>query len=113
MLQFIKLIPALAVIVSLSPLAANVLSQHGSQKAYIAATTVSSQIAANSKGRPAEFTPAQGNQLAANSKGRPAEFTPANDVAANSKGRPAEFQVADNSKGRPGETAPQYETPMG
>jgi len=94
MLQFIKLIPALAVIVSLSPLAANALSQHGSQKAYIAATAVSSQIAANSKGRPAEFTPA-------------------NEVAANSKGRPGEFQVADNSKGRPGETAPQYETPMG
>jgi hypothetical protein len=132
MLRFIKLIPALAVIVSLSPLAANALSQHGSQKAYIAATTVSSQIAANSKGRPAEFTPAQSNQVAANSKGRPAEFTPAasnevavnskgrpaeftpaNEVAANSKGRPGEFQVADNSKGRPGETAPQYETPMG
>jgi hypothetical protein len=97
MLQFVKLIPALAVIVSLSPLAANALSQHGSQKAYIAATSVSSQVAANSKGRPAEFTPASSNE-----------------VAVNSKGRPGEFQVADNSKGRPGENAaPQYETPMG
>ena len=119
MSKFTKFIPALAVVVALSPLAANASLRHDAAQnaAYSTSTSISSQLAANSKGRPAEFAPAA-NEVAANSKGRPAEFAPAasNEVAANSKGRPGEYavQVADNSKGRPGEfSGAQYETPIG
>ncbi len=138
MSKFNKFIPALAVAVALAPFAAGAVASHGTQKAaYVSGTSISSPLAANSKGRSAEFTPAQSGQVAVNSKGRPSEFTPANEVAVNSKGRPSEFtpapsnevaanskgrpgeyaayqQVADNSTGRPGENpAPQYETPIG
>ena len=121
MTNFKKIIPAVALVVALSPFAASAYSQGSAHKAgYLNGTAISSHVAANSKGRPAEFN-TNTNQVAANSKGRPAEFnTYTNQVAANSKGRPAEFntatnnQVADNSKGRPAEFAPSApETPIG
>lgn len=101
MSKFVKLIPALALAAALSPLAANAHSQSSSPKAaYAVSSATASQQAANSKGRPAEFTPTQSGQVAVNAKGRPSELPP--------------NQVADNSKGRPGENnAPQYETPIG
>jgi hypothetical protein len=138
MTNFKKIIPAVALVVALSPFAASATSGAAHTTGYLNSTTISSQVAANSKGRPAEFN-TNTNQVAANSKGRPAEFntntnqvavnskgrpaefnTNTNQVAANSKGRPAEFntatnnQVADNSKGRPAEFAPSApETPIG
>jgi hypothetical protein len=118
MTSFKKLIPAVALVAALSPFAAGAITQQatGHNASYL--TQFVSQVAANSKGRPAEFNPAT-NRVAANSKGRPAEFVPtSNQVAANSKGRPAEFapanRVADNAKGRPAEFAPSApETPFG
>jgi hypothetical protein len=115
MSKFTKLIPALAVAVALSPFAFGAAGAAIQNGGYSARTAISSPLAANSKGRPAEFSPAPSAEVAVISKGRPGEF------AANSKGRPAEFtpaasaQVADNSRGRPGEfsNAPGYETPMG
>jgi hypothetical protein len=103
MSNFKKFIPALALVVALSPFAANAVTTQGQahKPGYLSGTAIS-QFAANSKGRPGELTPAN-NQTAANSKGRPGE----NNPAAN--------QVADNSKGRPGEFAPAAapETPLG
>ena len=119
MTNFKKIIPAVALVVALSPFAASAYAQGGAHNSGYLNGTAISQVAANSKGRPAEFN-TNTNQVAVNSKGRPAEFTTnTNQVAANSKGRPAEFntntnQVADNSKGRPAEFAPSApETPIG
>jgi hypothetical protein len=120
MTHFKKIIPAVALVVALSPFAASAYAQGGAHNSGYLNGTAISQVAANSKGRPAEFN-TNTNQVAVNSKGRPAEFnTNTNQVAANSKGRPAEFntatnnQVADNSKGRPAEFAPSApETPSG
>ena len=119
MTHFKKIIPAVALVVALSPFAASAYAQGGAHNSGYLNGTAISQVAANSKGRPAEFN-TNTNQVAVNSKGRPAEFnTNTNQVAANSKGRPAEFntntnQVADNSKGRPAEFAPSApETPIG
>jgi Skp family chaperone for outer membrane proteins len=119
MTHFKKIIPAVALVVALSPFAASASQDAAHQTGYLNGTVIS-QVAANSKGRPAEFN-TNTNQVAANSKGRPAEFnTNTNQVAANSKGRPAEFntatnnQVAENSKGPPAEFAPPApETPIG
>jgi len=92
MTHFKKLIPAVALVVALSPFAASAYAQGAAHKTgYVNGTAIASQVAANSKGRPAEFN-TNTNQVAANSKGRPAEFnTHTNQVADNSKGRPAEF----------------------
>ena len=101
MSKFTKLVPALAVAVALSPFAFGAAGAAVQKAGYAAPTAISSPVAANSKGRPAEFNPAPSSQVAVNSKGRPSELTP--------------VQVADNSKGRPGEfsNAPGYETPLG
>jgi hypothetical protein len=107
-----NMVSALVFALALAPLAGAVAFIYGTTQstAYLATPARFNQLAANSKGRPAEFTPA--DQVAANSKGRPAEFTPANadQVAVNSKGRPSEFtpanEVAANSKGRPSEFNP-------
>ncbi len=108
-----NLISAVAFSVALTPMVGAAAFTYGTAQntAYLSAPAHAYHLAANSKGRPAEFNTATNNQVAANSKGRPAEFTPASQVAANSKGRPAEFtpassQVAVNSKGRPAEFAP-------
>lgn len=120
MSKFTKLIPALAVAVALSPFAFGAAGAAIQKAGYAAPAAISSPLAANSKGRPAEFSPTPSGQVAVNSKGRPGEFGPAasTQVAVNSKGRPSELtpvQVADNSRGRPGEfsNAPGYETPLG
>ncbi len=103
MTKFKKIIPAVALVVALSPFAASAYAQGAAHNTgYLNGTTIASKVAANSKGRPAEFN-TNTNQVAANSKGRPAEF----NTATNN-------QVADNSKGRPAEFAPSVpETPIG
>jgi hypothetical protein len=121
MSNFKKLVPALALVVALSPFAANAVTTQGPahKSGYLSGTAIS-QFAANSKGRPGENSPAT-SQVADNSKARAVEFPPANNqIAVNSKGRPGENspaanQVADNSKGRPGDFPPAAapETPFG
>jgi hypothetical protein len=103
MTNFKNFFPAVALVVALAPFAANAAThQAAAQKAnYFSATTISTQVAVNSKGRPAEYavnSKGRPAEYAVNSKGRPAEY------AVNSKGRPAEY--AANSQGRPGEFNP-------
>ncbi len=68
MSKLTKLLPVLAVAVALSPLGAIAFSPHGQAAGYHS-SSVAAQMAANSKGRPAEF------QVADNSKGRPGEVS--------------------------------------
>jgi hypothetical protein len=89
-----KLIPAIAFAVALAPLAGAAGYSYGTPQntAYLSNPAVFNHLAANSKGRPAEFAPAAAGQVAVDSKGRPGEFGAASaQIADNSKGRPAEF----------------------